>query len=293
MTLNLKTNDLVWSIKNPYLFWRVFAFSRKVRDYSQNEISFSSVVTWLDQFEDSDKPKIVSLLPYILFYSEAETTEILVKHNEKLLKKLQKDEIDAEHVIYVTIDEPGSSSHIMLNLLRDASHLQRRRVTFIDSRNILGLIKKTNELGTGAIIYIDDFAGTGNQFLNSRNPLAEQIPLLVGQFSEFFLLPCICIEAHTAISRVGVEVVSEHVHIPAERPLHSDNISFDENVKTRLVEISQEIDASAPLGYRDIASMVVFYRNVPNGMPPIFRGNVGQDRSLGILPRSTDFHRNV
>ncbi|TSC76026.1 MAG: hypothetical protein G01um101431_1044 [Parcubacteria group bacterium Gr01-1014_31] len=283
-------NNLSWAMLHPLDYLRILHFCRRVKDYHPQKVHPQLVLSWLDQFPKTDHHLILSLLSHIRYYSEQKTEDVLVKHNGKLLAKLQSRGVALEKVIYVTVDKPASSSHLMLNLLRDKANLERKRVHIIDCQNLLELIKTTISLGSGAIIYVDDFSGTGDQFLNSRNYVAKEVPL-IGQFSEFFLLPCICREAFAAITKVGVEIVCDYIHDKNDRPLHPDSIILDDVERERLVGYCREGDRGAPLGYRGLASMVVFYRNTPNGVPSIFRGNVGQDSKFGIFPRITDLVR--
>lgn len=280
----------LWATLHPLDYLRILRFCRQVKDYNPQKVTVQLVRNWLDQFPQNDHHLILSLLGYIRYYSAQKTEDVLVKHNQKLLAKLQSAGVTLDKVIYVTVDKPASSSHLMLNMLRDKANLERKGVHIIDCQNLLELIKTTNDLGSGAIIYVDDFSGTGDQFLRSRNFVAERVPLS-GQFSEFFLLPCICREAFTAITKEGVEIVCDYIHDKNDRPLHPDSIILEDAERERLVGYCKEGDPGAPLGYRGLASMVVFYRNTPNSVPSIFRGNVGQDRKIGILPRTTDLVR--
>lgn len=280
-------NNFFWFIKHPFLFYKILKFVYSVKDYAHKKIDFKAVLKWLNQFPETERFEILDLLFHIRYYPEKEVKEILCKHNEKVLNKLHLDGVSDDHIIYMTIGDPGSSTHIMLNLLRDGANLERRKVHLKDSKDIIELAKLTNELGNGAIIYIDDFAGTGNQFINSREYITKNVPLL-NQFSEFFLVPCICEEALKVISKASVEVVSNNIHAKNDRLLHPDSILLDKDIKSRIVKICSEIDKRAPLGYKGLASMVVFFRNSPNGLPLIFRGNLEQNPKSGIFPRSTD-----
>jgi len=283
-------NNFFWIATHPFLSFKIIEFVHNVRGYAHKKINFKAILAWLNQFPETEKLEILDLLFHIHYYSEKEVKEILCKHNEKVLNKLHQDGVTDDHIIYITIGDPGSSTHIMLNLLRDGANLERRKVHLIDSKDIIKLAKLTNELGNGAVIYIDDFAGTGNQFISSREYITKNVPLL-NQFSEFFLVPCICEEAFKIISKASVEVVSNYIHAKNDRLLHPDSILLNKDIKLRIVELSSEIDTGAPLGYKGLASMVVFFRNAPNGLPPLFRGNVGQDKKTGIFPRSTDLVR--
>lgn len=173
----------------------------------------------------------------------------------------------------------------MLNILRDAARLERRGCKFLDSKDIPGLQQITNDLAEGAIVYVDDFAGTGLQFCRSRDYSAQYI---VGSFAEFFLLPCVCEEAFYKLGERGVEAYTDRLHSKAERPLHENSTILDPQKKVRLTELCLEIDPKWGLGYQGLATMVVFHRNTPNTVPLVIRGSMGQNPKVGILPRTTD-----
>jgi hypothetical protein len=285
-------NKFIWVLKHPVDFITIKSFCKRVKDYNPQKVNPALIFKWLDQFSESDRGAIISLLPYIQYYSMQKIMNILVEKNRELLERLKRAGIERDEIIYVTVDETASSSHLMLNMLRDAAQLQRAGVHFIDSRSGLLLVETMTRLGRGAIIYVDDFAGTGSQFLKSRNDVADQMPL-VGQFSEFFLLPCICREAFDSIQKEGVEVICDYIHEIKDRPLHPDNNLLNVALKQRLMGYCQQGDSKAPLGYGDLASMVAIYRNTPNSMPILFRGNVGQNKLIGILPRITDLSARI
>jgi len=203
----------------------------------------------------------------------------------KIARQPRASGIPPKKVIYVQVHDAGSSSPLMLNMLRDAARLQQRGCRFLDARDIKGLYNATNELEDGAIIYVDDFAGSGNQFCESRDFFAQHI---IGNFVEFFLLPCICEEAIQEIEARGVETITTHKHFQAERPLHEKSGIFNIEIKNRLVNLCLKIDRKGGLGYRKMATMVVFYRNAPNTIPIILRGNPKQRPYCGIFPRTTD-----
>ena len=179
---------------------------------------------------------------------------------------------------------------MMLALLRDAARLERLGCKFIGSREVLNLNRMTNELGEGALIYVDDFLGTGSQFCEERRFMMENV---VGNFAEFLLVPCICEEAYKSLSEIGVEVLTERIHTRAERPLHDDSAILLPEAKERLRALCTQIDRNSALGYKGLASMVVIYRNSPNTLPVMFRGSVDQNPVAGIFPRISDLPKRV
>ncbi|MEX1248990.1 MAG: hypothetical protein WEA61_10965 [Anaerolineales bacterium] len=173
----------------------------------------------------------------------------------------------------------------MLNLLRDYHKLAQRGFRLVDSKDLTQVIEIAGKLDEFAVVYVDDFAGTGNQFVEARNFLVE---FLSSKISEFFLLPVICEEAEQRISQLGVVPVYSFVHTRDQRPLHPNNSNLSEREKMKFLDYSTQIGGKFGLGYGDAATMVIFYRNAPNSTPLIFRGKKKQAGWIGILPRFDD-----
>jgi len=268
----------------------ILLLSREFTDYQPIQITDSLINQWLQQYNKEDHPLLIKLLKKIKYYSEQQVEAFLKEKNQELLKRLKTDGIPIKKVIYITIDETATSSHEMLIKLKRVGRLERSGCKFIDSKNIYDLNKIVHSLGNGAIIYIDDFAGTGNQLCRSRDHIARNIQVISTNFSEFFLAPCICEEALIELKKRGVVAVTDHVHTSSERVLHPNNSDkyFSKLEKKHLIELCCHISKKEPLGYKNLATMVAFYRNSPNTTPLILRGNIGQNKYCGIIPRTTD-----
>jgi len=264
-----------------HCLWAYYHFT----GYKPQPITIKRVIKWLTQFDEKDRRIIVKLLESVTYYSEKETESTIVNLNARLLERLEKAGIPLKKIIYIQLHDPGSSSAVMLNMLRDRGLIERKGCHFIDSKNIREIHEKTSKLEEGAIIYVDDFAASGNQFTETRDYFAQYI---IGNFSEFFLLPVICEEAHYQLSKLGVEAVTRTIHSKADRPLHQHSSLFDKASKDRLIDICTQIDKKGALGYKGLATMVVFYRNSPNTLPVILRGCVKQNPWFGVFPRTTD-----
>jgi hypothetical protein len=258
----------------------------RFRGYQPQSVTPLTLFRWLRQFPAGDRMEIARLLDYIVFYREDEVRRDLVELNRGLLEKLASAGVANRQIIYVEIDEPGSSSGAMLHMLRDTMLLQNLGVHFLNYRDLRGLSDKTGRLKSGAIIYIDDFSGSGDQLVDSRKFATEFIQ---GDFSEFFLVPYVCQEALHRIQRLGVECVTKHVHRPEERPLHETSNLLPSETRHRLIEISGEVRSYAVLGHERLASMVVVYSNCPDTVPVILRGSEAQRPYKGLFPRTTDF----
>ncbi|SRR6266480_352281 len=262
-----------------------FLLPSQFRGYRPQAVTRDSINRWLDQFDRADRGALIHLLKHVVYFDQADVEKIIVEHNEKLLSQLAKAGIPPEQVIYVQIDDAGSSSPVMLNLLRDKGRLLQRSCRLIDGRDTLRLNEATAELGTGAIVYVDDFSGTGDQF-SAAHIFASQF--IVGAFSEFYLAPCICEEGMITIARLGVEPFPKRIHAKDDRPLHPNCTRFDARTKDKLVGLAHSIDPEEGLGYAGLATMVVFSHNAPDTVPLLLRGSIGQDPFCGVFPRWTD-----
>ncbi len=256
----------------------------RYRGYKPQPLKFFSALRWLNQFEEQDRMLAERLLDNVIYLSESTTREILVNQNAELMKRLRDVGLPAKKLIYVSFHEAGSSSPVMLNLLRDSANLERMGCRLIDGRNTLGLVKAMNAVGEGALIYIDDFVGSGTQFCTERDFIAKNF---VGTFSEFIIAPSICEEAFGKMDERGIQPFAGHKHVKAERPLHAESSVFDDVQRRRIAAVCRGINKFG-LGFQDLATMVVLYRNAPNSVPIMLRGNVNQSPYFGIFPRWVD-----
>ena len=226
----------------------------------------------------------------IRFVTKQQVIHSLLELNSQVIAALHRDGVGYDRVIYVTIDSAGSSSAVMLNMLRDRGNLARKGVIFLDSRDAIGIQEATSKLRRGALIYVDDFVGTGKQFTRSRTRAAEYV---VGAFSEFLLLPCICEEALPKMSEAGVVPLAGFIHEKSARPLRAECNDLSADSRKGLVNLAAEKfkGRRIALGFDGLATNVVLYRNAPNTTPLLFRGNLRQAPIRGIVPRWDDLDR--
>jgi len=262
--------------------WKILFY---FRGYRPQSVSLVSVWRWLSQFPRSSRTPLLLLLDQVTYFSERATVRSLVRLNRTILEKLSADGIGPDKVIYVAFDRAGSSSHTILGLLRDAENLERRGAHLIVSRDAESIQETTSALGSGAIIYVDDFAGSGTQFARNRKWSAQ---FIAGSFSEFFLAPVICEEAAARMEGIGVVPVADFLHTIVQRPLHPHTSANHGASSEAVVALCRQIAPTAGLGFRNLATMVVFYRNAPNSTPLVLRGSLQQHPYRGIFPRSDD-----
>lgn len=256
------------------------------RGYEPSRLSPLSALHWVRQFPGHLRPHLLALLSHVVYVSKRQAVRTLVAENEKILRALAAAGTGSSSVVYVGTDDAGSSSHIMLNALRNAARLEQRGfkhyLNWSDQERLLKLIRLEPDI---AIIYVDDFAGTGRQFCRSRDFFASHFPR---PFPEFFLLVACCEEAAERLDDRAVSLRTGLMHRKSERPLHPDSHLLPEPVKAAMREFAISMHAKYGLGYQGLATMVVLFSNTPNTVPLIVRGSFGQDPIRGIFPRLND-----
>lgn len=268
--------DLVFCLKTAYKF----------RGYSPQRVLPRSVWNWLKQYPIEDRALVKNATAHLQYINERDFTDGLCDRNKALLTKLTASGISNKNIIYVSVGDAGSSSHMVLNLLRDRALLENSGCVLIHAADSRKLFEVTTRIGSGAIIYVDDFSGTGNQFCEVRQFIGQ---FIAGNFSEYFLLHTVCEEAIIEISKTGVNHWAYRIHEKKVRPMHESSTILSKDQRQALEVLSkQAVKNKGALGYGNLASMVVFYKNSPNGVPPLFRGDKGQKKLIGLVPRTSD-----
>lgn len=268
-------------------WWWAAVAARRLRGYEPKKVTIVSVMRWSRQFPVAYRTELIRLAASLRLITESEVISALLELNSRVTEALREDGVSERNIVYVTTDTAGSSSGVMLDLLRRRANLEKKGATFLHAGEGEAIQAKTIELGVGAIIYVDDFAGTGKQFARTRKRVAEYI---VGGFSEFLLVPCICEEALNRCRDIGVQAESRFIHLRAERPLRKGSNLLSIDTKMRLLRLFREYFGAGKrsLGFDGLATNILVYRNAPNTTPLVFRGNRGQTPLHGIVPRFDD-----
>jgi hypothetical protein len=266
-----------------------FLLKMRIRfhSYLPKKVTPRSVWLWLRQFSQEERAALCKAAEHLLYVPEKVFIEQMVEQNKALLNKLKGSGVPLSKIIYVSVGEAGSSSHAVLNVIRDRCQLQSLGCKFADGRSYDALSQLTGELGSGVIIYVDDFAGTGDQFCNEQEQLGSYI---LGNFSQYFLMHTVCKEALFKIDGNGVVPWQHSIHAKRDRPLHENSTILNVEERNCLIQLCHKISKGKPgsLGDGDLAVSIVFYRNIPTNAPRIFQGDTHQKKFHGLVPRTTD-----
>jgi len=265
-------------------FLRSCRFVGKFYGYEPRAVTPLNLLRWLRQFPREDRVSALRVLDKVVYFNKNRIVTALLDHNAAIQRALLDRGLGPDHIAYVHIDTPGSSSSIMMNLLRNKGNLQRLPSLILDANDPQKLIDFIQRKKNVAVVYVDDFLGTGKQFCKARDFLADFFPTAQ---PELLLAPCICEEAFKELAKRDVEVFTSLIHAKADRPLHPNSRSLEPASKTRLLNMNKRI-GKQPSGFGALAASVAMFHNVPNNMPLLLRGSIDQSPFVGILPRTTD-----
>jgi hypothetical protein len=262
--------------------WRV---ARRFPGYRPQPVTTASVMRWLNPYSSTDQGALLRLLGSLIYLTEDETRQIMIDRNGALLRRLNGSGIKPSEVVYVQVHDAGSSSPLMLNILKEFSALQRLGCKLLDSKDATGFARAFRGIEEGVVVYVDDFAGSGNQLCTVRDLLAQLIP---PTFAEFVIMPAMCEEAYGKFVTRGIEPYTRFLHSRSERPLDDTSALLPIDVRANLRRLCANVVPPVGLGYESIASHIVFWRNAPNTIPAVLRGSRGQRPYPGLFPRTDD-----
>jgi len=267
--------------------WFCMKMWTRFRTYQPYPVTPRSVLKWLYQFNYVERRALRKAAIRLSFVTEKVFARDMLDRNSALLKKLKTSGVQLSNIIYVSIGDAGSSSHAVLNLIRDQALLQSLGCRLVDGRSYDAIHKITDSLGQGVIIYGDDFAGTGEQFCLEQEQLSNYV---VGNFAHYYLVHTACEEAMLKIDGNGVVPWQHAIHAKNVRPLHENSTILTAEERACLTQLCLKIGKSkkGSLGYGDLATSIVFYKNTPDNVPRIFRGDSSQKSFRGLVPRTTD-----
>lgn len=265
--------------------WFILKVWWRFRCYQQRRVTPLSVWRWHRQFNSEERTAIRQFMAFVRYLPARDFPSTLLRVHKGLMQRLRENGYEKKQIIFMSFDQAGSSSAVVLNHLRDAAHLETQDFTLLHSSDIMKIGEITFGIGEGVIVYVDDFLGSGTQLFKNIGAVRGVIQ---GNFVEIALAACVCEEATEKLSKIGVETFAEIKHFKHERPLHPDANCLSSGAKGKLIHLCERIGPPHGLGFRRMATMVILSRNTPNNAPMILRGSPGQVPFVGLLPRTTD-----
>ncbi|MCT3721801.1 hypothetical protein HZQ64_17515 [Elizabethkingia anophelis] len=244
----------------------------------KNSVTSLEIVNWLGNFQKNDINNALKILERLDYYSE---NEIIEFYDIRLKKILEKNE---DKIIIHPIAEYGKSSTLMIYYLKKTPIFKAHKERIKFYNHYTDFKKKVKDIKEQtSLIFIDDFSGSGKQFINYYKTYVE--PQIEGktQINELYFLTLFYLtraESYITKTKPRIQIIGE-VKYPAflsrgsvfgSRKIMLPIRSFSYKYGEKLFSITDRTTnqkTNYPLGYENCQALIVFAYNTPNNTLPI------------------------
>lgn len=249
--------------------------------YKGLKITEDRVRAWLEQFGDNFNQRLIfDLLKSLKFYSNnlirTKLKEIYGIITRNLIVKIGSRKVN--NILISYIDKPGKSGAAYAKLFADENKIY---ADFVISKNSI-LEKITNTSNVDALIFVDDFIGTGNSSSSYFAQIDKEIwkTIKAKNVSVFFLTICgfqngkKYLQDFVSAKEIPLEIyVCDELDDAYKVFSETSQIIKDERIRNKCFNICYPIGSRLvkdnPLGYGDCQALVVFENSCPNNSLPI------------------------
>jgi hypothetical protein len=221
---------------------------------------------WLRQFAVTDKDLAARILDCVDFVSRAQMIDIF----RTFLSTCEGWDIDERRrkgrwFFVAFSSSAGESGDEMLHLFRSANGLSRKQYNTLFKHK--SELLRENPGPNDAVVFIDDFSGTGNQVCTYWPEMQELLPN--GPKTYLVLVAAgesahTRIEAETELDLISGIWLTERDNIFSDRCLH-----FTQAEKNIILKYCRIANNTTPRGYGDSGFVVIFAHTCPNNTIPI------------------------
>lgn len=258
--------------------------AERFSSYSPQTVDQGRILRWLRQFEPNDYEVMLKLLECVQYFDQGRVRSSLKQVHQMVRTELADlGTIGFKDVHFVGLGGPAESGESIARHYRFASQLGAGR--FKLDRDLPKLQYEADSRdATMTLVFLDDFIGSG---LQATRAWENQVSQLVTSKHRMYLG---VIMAHPdGVDKVQSETPFRVItaHTVEDRNLLDKAPQFTAGEKKRILKYCHEI-GNSPRGFEGLCALVSFFYGSPNNCPSALRGNRGQKKWKGILPRSVE-----
>jgi len=260
----------------------ILGVTKKWGQYKGRDVGSEQIRAWLNQFGPAPAQRLMfKVINSLRFYTETEIRSRLrdlhALVDEGLVPRFRHGSGRRSEIVVSYFEGPGKSGFQYARLYAEENNIAARNVC--EPSKVLPTLL---EAGAKAVLWVDDFIGTGDtviaRFREHREIAAElqrrhQAVLFFGAISG---LSDSCAHVHDELQRMGIDV-AVRVCDPVTREdlcfSPNSNVFLDEDERARAKRIAEDFGrrlvSSQPLGYGGCGTTIVFARSCPNNNLPI------------------------
>lgn len=255
--------------------------------YHEEVLTKQKIHEWLQQFDPEDREAAAELLHEIDYYSYPRLQRCLRDFHQKIMQQLVADGYaEPGELLFHRVDftkvYPAKSGDLITYFYRHANKV--RSVVF---KNPEGLLHDGKEKSSKALVILEDYCGTGSQFLTKI--ASRLVPELLAKYEKIYFCPLvansIAVERFAKLTSGQQEALAEefagmYAAAPDDKratvrrcieSLPGSKIMLLCQVEEESLAPSTLLDKYCTLPYFDgrwsIRSRTAFFYNCPNNMP--------------------------
>ncbi len=247
-------------------------------------IEDEAINRWMEQFEPDETNIISKIVENFNFYSVSRVNNSLKLLHNKIISDIGSV---VEDIWYVPVGYVAKSGSLIAYLYKTQNGIDQDRFISSEQINTLNFDK------AAAIIFLDDYIGTGHQARLIWEGLISQNPHITKMCKIGF---AVIIANESGIShlekRTGFHIFASDVVRSSDSPLSETSsifISESERNDARrvLMKYGQMLYPNSPFGYGNAEGMLGFFYSTPNTTFPMFWAERNNWKPL--LPRKDSF----
>lgn len=255
--------------------------------YKGRRISVEDVRRWLQQFGTNlDQRLMFRLLVNLKFVDEDQIRQRLVTLQQMITRDVSfryEGKVPRLHDIVISyLDGPGKSGFQYAKL-----YGEENKIYFNNIQEPTRALKSARgDNSVKAIVFVDDFLGTGRSAIDSLSGMRDEL-LELETARKIAVFICVVAGFQKSAHSVEHELAAKgfHAHVRIAEPLADGDRAFsdqnkvyrdaDERAKAKRLarDLGARLEPKHPLGYGDSEALVVFERSCPNNTLPIIWGS--------------------
>jgi len=252
--------------------------------YKDQKITEDRIRAWLDQFSNNYQQRLMfKILKNLKFYKVSSIREKMVEAYDIVKMKLKEKGTWKKNEILVSyVGEYGKSSSKYAHLFRDQNNIYyKNMIEYSKIKELLG-----NKTDIKAIVFIDDFIGTGDQAYEYLNKINKELGETFNK-SDLLIFYIVISGFQEALEEIDnllsgfefnlnfhmLDILEEKDKCFNENSSIFPNVTEKQHAYKLVEDIGLELVKDAPLGYKNCQALVVFSESCPNNSLPILWQN--------------------
>ncbi|MBI2847329.1 MAG: ATP-binding protein [Chloroflexi bacterium] len=266
--------------------------------YRGQLVTEEMVRNWLGQFETVDEQRsMFAILQGLRFYSDGFARKKMMEAHDVVKRGLTRYMGTAKRsdIIVSYVDGVGKSGAHFARLYADEVQIYVANV--IEKSQLAPTLKSRTNVQ--AIVFIDDFVGTGQTAISNLKTLHTELEGLLQEknIRMVFVTLVACLDGWTRL-QMAVEKLSQKIEVHACEVLDESSKCFTESssmfrtaperifARETATKYGSRLEKKRPLGYDNLQMAVVFEYGCPNNSLPILWKESPKERWRPLFKRS-------